>query len=149
MNGAGGAKGGGSTAQDTAAIGVGIIGSGLQAETHAASLVGHLPGGRFVSIFRGSRAAKLGRAPEEYLSATNFGHADLGSGLRLERLASDKPSDASVVARDDLRRIGTFIAEPREIVDGLRGLRPRPGEGRDGVLAIAAEEACRRSAASG
>jgi scyllo-inositol 2-dehydrogenase (NADP+) len=40
-------------------VGVGIIGSGLQAETYAAALAGHVPGGRFVSIWGGSRAPEL------------------------------------------------------------------------------------------
>jgi len=95
------------------------------------------------------RAAKLGRAPAEYLETTDFGHVDLGTGARWERLAAEQPSDSSVVARDDLRRIGKYIVELREVVDALRGLRPWPTQGRDGVLAIAAVEACRRSAASG
>jgi predicted dehydrogenase len=95
------------------------------------------------------RAAKLGRAPAEYLDTTDFGHADLGSGNAWERLAAEQPSDSSVVARDDPRRLGKFVVQLQEIVDALRGERPWPSQGRDGILAIAAVEACRRSAASG
>ncbi len=95
------------------------------------------------------RAAKLGRAPAEYLDTTDFGHTDLGSGVTWERLAAEEPGDSSVVARDDPRRLGKFAAQLQEIVDALAGRRAWPTQGRDGVLAIAAVEACRRSAASG
>jgi predicted dehydrogenase len=95
------------------------------------------------------RAARLGRAPAQYLDTKDFGHADLGTGLNWERLAEEQPSDSSVVARDDIRRIGKFVVQLQEIVDALLGRRPWPLQGRDGVLAIAAVEAARRSAASG
>ena len=42
-------------------IGVGIVGSGLQGETYAASLAGHVPDARFVAIWGGSRAPELAR----------------------------------------------------------------------------------------
>jgi predicted dehydrogenase len=95
------------------------------------------------------RAAKLGRAPKEYLDTTDFGHADLGTGVEWVRLAEEQPGDSSVVARDDIRRIGKFVVQVQEIVDAVRGRRPWPTQGRDGVLAIATVEAARRSAASG
>lgn len=95
------------------------------------------------------RAATLGRAPAEYLETADFGHTDLGSGSRWERLAAEQPGDSSAVAVDDVRRIGKYAQELREIVDALRGLLPWPSQGRDGVLAIAAVEAARRSAISG
>jgi predicted dehydrogenase len=53
------------------------------------------------------------------------------------------------VARDDPRRLGKFAAQLQEIVDAIAGRAARPTQGRDGVLAIAAVEAARRSAASG
>jgi predicted dehydrogenase len=95
------------------------------------------------------RAARLGKAPASYLESTDYGHADLGTGDRWERLVDEKPSDSSAVAVHDLRRIGKFILHLREIVDGLLGRGPWPTEGHDGVRAIAAVEACRRSSASG
>ena len=95
------------------------------------------------------RAAKLGRAPASYLTSTDYGHADLGVGDRWERLVDEKPSDSSAVAVHDMRRIGKFVLHLREIVDGLLGRGPWPTEGHDGVRAIAAVEACRRSSASG
>ena len=70
-------------------------------------------------------------------------------GDRWERLVDEQPSDSSAVAVSDLRRIGKFIAHLREIVDGLLGRGPWPTEGHDGVRAIAAVEACRRSSESG
>ena len=82
-------------------------------------------------------------------SSTDYGHADLGTGDRWERLVDEQPSDSSAVAVSDLRRIGKFIAHLREIVDGLLGRGPWPTEGHDGVRAIAAVEACRRSSESG
>ena len=95
------------------------------------------------------RAAKLGKAPASYLESTDYGHADLGTGDRWERLVDEKPSDSSAVAVHDLRRIGKFILHLNEIVDGLLSRGPWPTEGHDGVRAIAAVEACRRSSASG
>jgi predicted dehydrogenase len=95
------------------------------------------------------RAARLGRAPASYLESTDYGHADLGTGDHWERLVDEQPSDSSAVAVSDLRRIGKFIAHLREIVDGLLGRGSWPTEGHDGVRAIAAVEACRRSSASG
>ena len=71
-------------------------------------------------------------------------------GVTWERLAAEEPGDWSVVARDDPRRLGKFAAQLQEIVDALaRAAWPWPTQGRDGVLAIAAVEACRRSAATG
>jgi predicted dehydrogenase len=95
------------------------------------------------------RAARLGRAPAEYLDATDFGHADLGTGSSWQRLAAEEPGDSSAVARDDPRRLGKFAVQLQEIADALAGRRPWPSQGHDGVLAIATVEACRRSAASG
>lgn len=95
------------------------------------------------------RAAKLGRAPASYLESTDYGHADLGTGDRWQRIADEQPSDSSAVPVHDMRRIGKFVMHLREILDGLRGRGPWPTEGRDGVRAIAAVEACRRSSASG
>jgi predicted dehydrogenase len=95
------------------------------------------------------RAARLGRAPASYLESTDYGHADLGTGDHWERLVDEQPSDSSAVAVSDLRRIGKFIAHLREIVDGLLGRGSWPTEAHDGVRAIAAVEACRRSSASG
>jgi predicted dehydrogenase len=95
------------------------------------------------------RAATLGMAPPEYLQTSDFGHTDLGSGAQWQRLAAEDPGDSSVVARDDIRRIGKYALELREIVNGLRGSAPWPSQGRDGALAIAAVEAARRSSVSG
>ena len=95
------------------------------------------------------RAAKLGRAPAEYLETTDFGHADFGTGTVWRRLAAEQPGDSSVVARDDPRRLGKFAVQLQEIVDALGGRRPWPTQGGDGIRAIAVVEACRRSAASG
>jgi predicted dehydrogenase len=95
------------------------------------------------------RAAVRGQAPAAYLETTDFGHTDLGAGLEWQRIAAEEPGDSSVVARDDMRRLGKFVVQLQEIVDSLHGERPRPTQGRDGVLAIAAVEAARRSAATG
>ena len=67
------------------------------------------------------RAAKLGRAPAEYLDTTDFGHTDLGirasrgSGSRPRSPAIRRSSRATTSAR-----LGKFVAQLQEIVDALR-----------------------------